>query len=868
MSRAQKISLLKTWNVSFDARATNAELDALISSNRLATRCVNFQSGRIDVKFDKATEEPVEVVIYEQIGDDPFGGGGFTAKDFLEAVKDVPNTRPLDLRINSAGGSVWEGMAIKTRLDEWKGKKTASIDGMAASVASWLPMSFDEIRAPRHAQMFIHPAWGLVMGNAEDMRRQADELDKTSGQIAEMYARRTGMTPDECLELMNEQTLMTGEEAMKLGFIDRLTEDPPISNFSETQVRNMKAKLLALSNCKTQKPKQGDNQHNETGNIMNRKELEALLNKLGVKFNASDSDDKLKNLVLGWKPKNAVKFKNGKDGEHADDCDCEDCDKPKNAPEPDAPEEGDADAPKKATDTELFTAATANLKSATAKFDTFFANQRRATIQNALDRIAGEGKIPVNSIAEWLPIALGTPENDKGENPIIARLSSLPANQLPGHEPVSIDVGDPGSIVEVDRSVQNLLKQQGYYSRNGRGPENMAARIMVGQNSRQAMRLVRNLMKWDKPEPRGMIAPINESDPLAPRLIGPVREAWDRWAMGGPQNANTMSTQLLRQVILSEVMRAFRRQFASLSIFAHNFGIVPLEGTDYVEVPYYPLDTTASSEFTQAAGYVITPASQTLYKQILVGGKGGGTATSGSGRKYKGLQFSAYEIRRQPWLDIQKLSVMAGEQLAIDVRGDILGTFINSTNFANAIWTGAAGGFDHTIVGNVLLQAAISAFWPIRGRNVVLAPAYYTNLAIDPGITPLLAIGTTDVLREGIVGGLYGFENIIHDPKIPVANFIRGGDGAVTAGTDLNLAGFMAWPSALLIATAPIMPPPGVLKKLVAYEQITDDQTGLAFTYQFFGDEKASVDNEIIECTYGAGLGELAALFRLTSAGN
>jgi hypothetical protein len=276
----------------------------------------------------------------------------------------------------------------------------------------------------------------------------------------------------------------------------------------------------------------------------------------------------------------------------------------------------------------------------------------------------------------------------------------------------------------------------------------------------------------------------------------------------------------------------------------------------------------ASTEFTYATGYVVAPNAQTLNKQIYVGGKGDGVATPGSGRKYKALQFSAYEIRRQPWLDVQKLSVMAGEQLAIDVRGDIFAANINAANFAQAIWTGAANGFDHTVVGNVLLQAAIAAFWPLRGRNVVLAPSYYTNLAIDPAITPLLAIGTTDVLREGIVGGLYGFENIIHDPKIPVANYIRGGDGAVTAGTDPNLAGFMAWPSAVLIATAPIMPPPGVLKKLVAYEQITDDQTGLAFTYQFFGNELANVDNEIIECTYGSGVGELAALFRLTSAGN
>src|SRR5579872_1662263 len=106
-------------------------------------RNIKNQFGRIQVQFDDAkADEPVEVMIYQDIGEDPWGfADGFTAKDFLDAVKDIPNTRPLDLRINSAGGSVWEGMAIKTRMDEWKGRKTASIDGMAASVASWLPMS-------------------------------------------------------------------------------------------------------------------------------------------------------------------------------------------------------------------------------------------------------------------------------------------------------------------------------------------------------------------------------------------------------------------------------------------------------------------------------------------------------------------------------------------------------------------------------------------------------------------------------------------------------------------------------------------------------------------------------------------------------
>ena len=820
----------------------------------------------LTVTYDLASQEPVELMIYQDIGDDPFSDAeGFSANDFREATKDIDRNRALDLRLNSAGGLVWEGLAIKTLINEWPGKKSASIDGMAASVASWICCDKDiEMRAPRHAQMFIHPAWGMCMGNADDMRKQADDLEKATNQIAGIYAAKTNKSVDYWLDYMQANSLFTAEEANSLGLIDRLTDENPVSNFSAIQVRNMKAKLATLNSYRLTTNKQ----------TMNRKQKIALLNKCGVSVSKNATESFLDKMLGGLFTKET--FKNGTAGDHSDDCGCMNCahknmcdEEPdpgpkKNAPEPNA-EDPDPDADEgagKADEGTLWKASTANrIKTLEAQLNRQAVYQRNTQIQSSLDKLVAEGRISGNDIPNWMNLAQQASEDKDGNNPVIAQLNKLPAI-LPGQEPLNIVVGESDSITDLDKNVQNLSKAQDFYNRHGSGPRTRNEREEIGNRSKQISRMVNRLKKYEGKEN------VNSITGSMPQLIGPLREAWDSWAAGSPRNANTMSGPLLRQIIMSEVMRAFRRQFASLSIFSHNFGIVPLEGTDKMEVPYYPLDTVASSEFTYANGYVIAPNAQTLSKEVFVGGIGNGVATPGSGRKYKALQFTAYEIRRQPWLDIQKLSVMAGEQLAIDVRADIIGTQINAANFGNAIWTGNPGGFDHTVVGNTLLTAAINAYWPLRGRNVVLAPSYYTNLAIDPGITPLLAIGTTDVLREGIVGGLYGFEQIIHDPLVPVANSIRGGDGAAIAGTDPYLSGFMAWPSAVLVATAPIMPPPGVLRKLVAYEQIADDQTGLAFTYQFFGDETRNRDNEIIECSYGSGLGELKALFRITSQGN
>lgn len=805
---------------------------------KLFNRAVPFSNGKIQVQFNvEAEQEPVEIRIYEEIGDDPWSGTGFTAEDMAKALDEVPRNRALDIRVNSAGGNVWDGMAIKTLLDQWRGKKTASIDGMAASVASWMILGCDEVRAPKHAQMFIHDAWGFAMGNAEDMVAVAKQLDKTSDQIADIYATKTGMSKAECRTMMRDNTLMTGEEAHEKGFVDRLTDDEPVANFSSTQLRNMKSKLAILN--KISAPKQGG-QSQTKDKLMNREQMVALLNKWGIEVPKDATDEWLLNKIAEGKPapapaKNAVTFKNGKDGDHSDECGCEDC---KSA------------AKNKNVVIHMSREDFAAFQNQLAEHKNAVAAEKKKNVTARVKAAVEADKVPANQMDEWIEDALAAKDTDKFLN----RLDDLPSRP-PGIAPLNISLGDTTSVEDLNKAVDSLLKPQRYHSQNRIRPQD-AERVIIANNAKEISRVLNRMKKFNG---KG-------------EMVGPLRDMWDAWAASqpaSPRNANTMTADLLRQVILSELMRAFRREFARLDYFAHIHQSVPLEGNDYVKVPYYPLDTVASTEFKYSDGYVVTPNAQTLSKSILVGGKGDGTATAGSGRKYKGLQFSAYEIRRQPWLNIAQLTVMAAEQLAIDVRGDIIGAQISAANFGNAIWTGASGGFDHNVVTQYLLNAAIKAHWPKQMRHLTLAPDFYTTLLADPNISRFLDIGSTDPLRRGIVGELYGFDQgVDYDALLPVANYVRGGDGANTAGADPNSAGFISYPSAVLIATAPIMPPPGVLKKLVAYEQVVDDQTGLAFTYQYFGLELNNVDNEIIECTYGSGLGEVAALKRLTTQGN
>jgi hypothetical protein len=315
-----------------------------------------------------------------------------------------------------------------------------------------------------------------------------------------------------------------------------------------------------------------------------------------------------------------------------------------------------------------------------------------------------------------------------------------------------------------------------------------------------------------------------------------------------------LSSDLQRQVILSEAMRAFKRRLAPLSAFAHNFGSIPLQGKDEIDVPYYPLYTTASQRFQSSKGYIFSGPDLEYRKQITVGGVGGDTKTAGQDRAYQALTYSAYLVRRQPWVDIQRLAVMRAEQLALDILNDIICAWVLKTNFGNSVWTGAPAGFDDTTVA-LLAGVARKSDWPEGGRNLVIGTDYWVNLASSPYVKAFLNIGSTDTIREGKIGGLYGFEDTIENPRIPVTS-------------DGNLLGFLCYPSAVLVATSPILPAPGEMKLMVSYDLVTDEDTGLTFEYKYWGEPWNSADREIIESNYGSGLGELAALKRLTVTGN
>lgn len=154
---------------------------------------------------------------------DSIGEGGTTPARISGALRSIGN-RPVTVRLNSPGGNVFDGLAIFNLLREHTAGVMTQVLGLAASAASVIAMAGDEIQMARASELMIHRAQGGALGNADTLRQMTVVLDQVDGVLAKLYAERTGLSSAEVTRLMAEETFMTAEEAVELGFADGLLQ--------------------------------------------------------------------------------------------------------------------------------------------------------------------------------------------------------------------------------------------------------------------------------------------------------------------------------------------------------------------------------------------------------------------------------------------------------------------------------------------------------------------------------------------------------------------------------------------------------------------------------------------------------------------
>ncbi|MFS0737547.1 ClpP-like prohead protease/major capsid protein fusion protein [Sphingomonas sp. 1P06PA] len=163
-----------------------------------------------------------EILIYGIVGD---SWDGLDAKTLVPRIADGDDA--LDVRINSPGGYVMEGLAIFNAVTRERAKGrtvTVHIDGLAASMASVIAMAGDEIIMADNALMMIHNPWDVAIGDAAELRRAANQLDTIRDQLVKVYSQRTGIDADTLIAMLDAETWLTAEQALDQNFITSISE--------------------------------------------------------------------------------------------------------------------------------------------------------------------------------------------------------------------------------------------------------------------------------------------------------------------------------------------------------------------------------------------------------------------------------------------------------------------------------------------------------------------------------------------------------------------------------------------------------------------------------------------------------------------
>jgi len=182
-----------------------------------------------------------EISIYEEIG-----MGGVTPASFISQLTALGKI-PITVRINSLGGSVFDGLAIYNLLRDHVGGVTIKIDGVAASMASVVAMAGTRVIMSESALMMIHNPNSEVAGEASDLRNMAQVLDQVKNSLVAAYHRKTKMAPNKIAMMMDAETWMSATEALELGFIDAVEKSAVVvAKFDSSRMPTLPAKFQNL----------------------------------------------------------------------------------------------------------------------------------------------------------------------------------------------------------------------------------------------------------------------------------------------------------------------------------------------------------------------------------------------------------------------------------------------------------------------------------------------------------------------------------------------------------------------------------------------------------------------------------------------
>lgn len=188
-------------------------------------KILDFKKSDKPLQIRAKSATKAEIVIYGAIGDSWFEDS-ISAKQFSDELKNIgPSVTDITVRINSPGGSCFDGITIYNRLKQHPAKVTVIVDGLAASIASIIALAGDEIIMSEGALYMIHLPWTMAAGNRNDLDNTVDRLIDVENQLVSIYSNKTKMSKNEIRAMLEKETWLDASQTIEMGFADRIAEE-------------------------------------------------------------------------------------------------------------------------------------------------------------------------------------------------------------------------------------------------------------------------------------------------------------------------------------------------------------------------------------------------------------------------------------------------------------------------------------------------------------------------------------------------------------------------------------------------------------------------------------------------------------------
>lgn len=183
-------------------------------------------------QLTNVSEDSATLYIYGDITSIKWFENDVCVYDLAKEIGDL-NGKALTVRINSYGGEVAEGLAIYNLLKSYEGEVTTICDGFACSAASVVFMAGAKRIMPRSSLLMIHNAWTCAIGDADGLRKAADDLEKITQPSVEIYTSVSNLDADEIKAMMDAETWIDADEALGYGFATEISEEAAMQSVKD-----------------------------------------------------------------------------------------------------------------------------------------------------------------------------------------------------------------------------------------------------------------------------------------------------------------------------------------------------------------------------------------------------------------------------------------------------------------------------------------------------------------------------------------------------------------------------------------------------------------------------------------------------------